>query len=299
MLGYKKYGFNKFIFGYIIIMIFTLLAVLCSIITFTFTIAPRFKGMASLFIFSIIPIIYLCIYIYAIANTKKANSNLMEGDKFIFDISKQSLMYTSILLIIFFLFLISLRLPFQKQGINDIPLSINVQPYLANDTLELYNETALFKVNNIYRNYNLTININPQIDLNFSFNSSEKTLIFEQNCTYIDELYKQVNNSDKNVKLIIINSNSSTEGMGNFCGKSDLIIMSANSEMQGWVLAHELGHILSAKKECWKYNLMKEYSKECYNGANWFVHDYIRDLRPNYLNQEQVNAILESVMNRF
>ncbi|MBU0958732.1 MAG: hypothetical protein KKB31_02175 [Nanoarchaeota archaeon] len=76
--------------------------------------------------------------------------------------------------------------------------------------------------------------------------------------------------------------------------------MSANNSISsGWVLAHELGHVLSAKIECWKYNLMKEYSRECYNGANWFVHDYIRDLQPDYLRQDQVNAIVESIQNRF
>ncbi len=280
-------------------MFLTLIVSICSVLTFTGVIAPRFRGMTSVLIFSIIPTLYTGAYIFVLLRSRKVYDKLSEKDKFIFDVSKQTLMYISILLIVFFLFLISLRFPFQKQGVNDIPLSVNIQPYLANDTLELYNETALLGANNIYKKYNLTINILPQVNLNFSFNDSEKSLIFGQNCTYIDELYNLINNSNKKVKLLIINSNNSIDGMGHFCGKSDLIIMSGNSNEQGWVLAHELGHILSARKQCWKYNLMKEYSKECYNGANWFVHDYIRDLRPAYLNQEQVNAMVESVKSRF
>src|SRR3989344_8630695 len=299
MLDHKKYGFKKLIFGYLIVMLLSLVVSVCSILTFTGVIGPRFRGMTSVFVFSIIPILYTGVYIFVLIKTRKYYDKLPEKNKFMIDVSKQTLMYISILLIIFFLFLTSLRFPFQKQGVNDIPLSLTVQPYLANDTLELYNVTALSKVNNIYRNYNLTINLEPQVNLNFSFNDSDKALIFGQNCTYIDELYRQVNNSNNNVKLIIINSNNSIDGMGHFCGKSDLIIMSANSKEQGWVLAHELGHILSAKKECWKYNLMKEYSNECFNGANWFVHNYIRDLRPAYLTQEQVDSIVQSVKNRF
>ena len=92
-----------------------------------------------------------------------------------------------------------------------------------------------------------------------------------------------VRNLANHLKLILINFNGSTSGMGNFCGKGDLIIMSTNSSMQGWVLAHETGHILSAKIECWRYNLTKEYSRECY-AANWMTHDFIRDLKPDFLN---------------
>ena len=96
------------------------------------------------------------------------------------------------MLVAFFVILVSLRFPFEKQGVNDIPLYLNVQPYLTNDTLDLYNETALLESNKIYKNYNLTINILPQVNLNFSFNDSDKTLIFTQNCTYIEELYNKI-----------------------------------------------------------------------------------------------------------
>lgn len=300
MLDYKKYGLRKFLIGYILIILLTLIVSICSVITFTGVIAPRFKGMLSVIIFSIIPLLYLGVYLFVIFKSQKVYDKIPEKEKFKFDVSKQTLMYISIMLVLFFLFLISLRFPFEKQGVNNIPLSLTIQPYLANDTLELYNETALYGANDIYREYNITLNIKNPIELNFRFNDSDKQFIFTQNCTYIGSLYNIVNNSNKEVKLIIVNSNNSIEGMAHFCEKGDLIIMSANNTMySGWVLAHELGHVLSAKISCWKYNLMKEYSRVCYNGANWFVHDYIRDLKPDYLKQDQVNAIVESIQTRF
>lgn len=257
--------------------------------------------MTSVIVYAILPILYTGSYIFVFIQTRKYYDKLPEKNKFKIDVSKQTLLYISILLIIFFIFLISLRFPFQKQGVNDIPLSVNVQPYLANDTLEMYDPIALSGANQIYEKYNLTISINEPVYLNFSFNDSDKRFIFSQNCTFIEGLYDSLSNNSKNnnIKLVMINSNNSIDGMGHFCGKSDLIIMSANSSRPSWVLAHELGHVLSARKECWKYNLMKEYSRECYNGANWFVHDYIRDLWPDYLNQEQVDAVVKSVQNRF
>ena len=291
---------GKFLIGYILIIILTLIVSICSIITFTGVIAPRFKGMLSVFIFSIIPLLYLGAYLFVIFKSRKVYDKIPEKEKFKFDVSKQTLMYISIMLVLFFLFLISLRFPFGKPGVNEVPLSLIIQPYLANDAVDLYNETALYGADDIYKKYNITLNIKNSIPLNFSFNDSDKELIFMQNCTYIDSLYDIIENGDKEVKLIIINSNNSVDGMGHFCNKSDLIIMSSNTSISlGWVLAHELGHVLSVKIECWKYNLMKEYSRECYNGANWFVYDYIRDLQPDYLRQDQVNAIVESIQNRF
>lgn len=300
MLDYKKHGFKKFILGYIIIIVLTIIVSICSVIIFIGVIAPRFKGMTSVFIFSIIPLLYGGVYVFILFKSRKIYDKIPEKDKFKFDLSKQILMYISIMLILFFLFLISLRIPFEKQGINDVPLSLIIQPYLANDTLNIYDENVLYGVNNIYEKYNISIQINNPINLNFSFNNSDKKLIFTQDCIYINSLYNLINNSGKEVKLIMINSNNSIDGMAHFCGKGDLIIMSINNSISPeWVLAHELGHVLSARMECWKYNLMKEYSRACYNGANWFVHDYIRDLKPSYLKQEQVDAIVQSVRTRF
>lgn len=300
MLDYKKYGLRKFLIGYLFIIVLTLIVSICSIITFTGVIAPRFKGMISVFIFSIIPLLYLGVYLFVVIKSRKVYNKIPEKEKFKFDVSKQTLMYISIMLVLFFLFLISLRFPFEKQGINNLPLSLTIQPYLANDTLELYNETALYGANDIYKKYNITLDIKDPIKLNFSFNDSDKQFIFTQNCTYIDSLYNLVNSSNEEVKLIMINSNNSIDGMAHFCGKGDLVIMSANNTIYpGWVLAHELGHVLSADISCWKYNLMKEYSRVCYNGANWFVHDYIRDLKPGYLRQDQVDSIVASIQNRF
>ncbi len=297
MLDPKKYGFKKILFGYLLIIVLTLIVVLCSIITFTFTIAPRFKGMTSVFIFSIILILYVGVYIYVLIKTRKYYDRLPDKNKFKVDVSKQTLMYISILLIIFFIFLLSLRFPLQNQGVNDIPLTVKIQAFLTNDSVEFYNQTILLEANKVYNLYNISVELEEPIILNFSFNDSEQKLIFGQNCTFIDEIYEKVNIT-KDVKLLMIFSNNSIDGMGHFCGKGDFIIMSANSTMHGWVLAHELGHVLSAKIECWRYNLMKEYSRECY-GANWITHDFIRDLQPTYLNQDQVNAIVESIKRSF
>jgi len=238
-------------------------------------------------------------FILALSKSKKVYDKLPEKNRFILDVSQQILMYISIILVVFFIFLLSLRFPFEKQGTNSLPLSVNIQPYLTNESLALYNETALYESNYIYTKYNLTIQIKKPSYLNFSFNDSDKKLIFEQNCGFVDELYAKINGNDREVKLIIVNSNNSIDGMAHFCGKGDLIIMSDNSSMPDWVLAHELGHVLSAEVKCWKYNLMKEYSRVCYNGANWFVHDYIRDLKPDFLTQEQVNSIVKSIKERF
>jgi len=298
MLDHKKYGYKKFLLGYLIVIILTLIVSICSILTFTGVIAPRFKGMASVLIFSIIPLLYGSVYIFVLIKTRKYYDKIPEKEKYKIDVSKQTLMYISILLIIFFIFLISLRFPLESRGVNNLPLTVKIQPFLTNDSVSLYNQTALVESNKIYNKYNITVEIEGPIFLKFSFNDSDQKLIFGQNCTFIDEIYEIVNTTNS-VKLLMIYSNNSIDGMGHFCGKGDFIIMSSNSTMPGWVLSHELGHVLSAKIECWRYNLMKEYSRVCYNGANWFVHDYIRDLKPDFLTQEQVDAVVNSVQERF
>lgn len=299
MIDHKKYGFRKAIIGYLITIIFTLVVVLASIITFTFTLAPKFKGLLSAFIFLIIPLAYFLVYLYANNKIKRAYNVVDKNIQFRFDLTKQILLYVIIMLTLFFIFLVSLYLPLEKRGVNDSPLNITIQPYLIKETFNSYNESQLLQANKIYLRYNITLYIKEPIKLNRELNESEKTLIFMQNCSFIDYLYNLTNQSgNKSIKLILINSNGSIDGMGNFCGKGDLIIMSVGTTMPGWVLSHELGHILSARIECWRFNLMKELSKECYR-ANWITHDFIRDLQPDFLNQNQVNSIVNSIKTQF
>ena len=78
MLDHKKYGYKKFLLGYLIVIILTLIVSICSILTFTGVIAPRFKGMASVLIFSIIPLLYGSVYIFVLIKTRKYYDKIPE-----------------------------------------------------------------------------------------------------------------------------------------------------------------------------------------------------------------------------
>lgn len=78
MLDYKKYGLRKFLIEYILIILLTLIVSICSVITFTGVIAPRFKGMLSVFIFSIIPLLYLGAYFFVIFKSRKVYDKIPE-----------------------------------------------------------------------------------------------------------------------------------------------------------------------------------------------------------------------------
>jgi len=69
---HNKYPLSKVLLAYIIIIAFTLVVSLASIWTFTFTLAPRFKGLTSAFLFLIIPLLYFGVYLYANSKIKKA-----------------------------------------------------------------------------------------------------------------------------------------------------------------------------------------------------------------------------------
>jgi hypothetical protein len=271
-----------------IVLVFLILVL--SIIIFIRMVVPRSKGMTPVLIFLVISLIG--VYGFGFFKFRRKSSPIL-------GIFKQILLVTFIILTLFFLFLICLRLTFEKQGTNEVPLFLTIQPYLASDTLDLYNKTVLYEANDIYKKYNLSIHINNPINLNFSFNDSDKRFIRMQNCTFIDALYDLVNDIEREVKLVIVNdfSNVISDGMASICNKSDLIIMSANTPISsGWILAHELGHVLSVEKEYLKYNLMKEGSD---NIVNWLVHDYLRNQKPSYLRQEQIDTIVRSVQTRF
>jgi len=71
MLNPKKHSLRKLLFAYLIIIITTLIVVLASIFVFTFILAPRFKGLTSVFIFLIIPISCFLVYLYVNNNIKQ------------------------------------------------------------------------------------------------------------------------------------------------------------------------------------------------------------------------------------
>jgi hypothetical protein len=295
---HQKYTIGQSLFAYGIIIIFTLIVTLASIWTFTFTLAPLFKGLISAFIFLIIPFLYLGVYVFANKKIKRAYNLVDKGQQYKWDVVRLILIYIVVMLLLFFIFLISLYFPLEKKGINNFPLNVTIQPYLLNDSAPQYNKTLFLAVNKIYSEYNITVLLNDPIYLDLNINESEKTKIFQQNCSTIDWLYN-FTRGKRELKLIFMNNSKSADGMASFCGKGDLIIVSTGSSMPyEWVLSHELGHVLNARISCWRFNLMKEYSRACY-GANWVTHDFIRDLRPDFLNQEQVNAITNSVKTRF
>ena len=278
---------------------FTLIVTLASIWTFTFTLAPLFKGLASAFTFLIIPALYLGVYIYINKKIKRAYDLVDKRQQYKWDIVRQILVYIVITLTLFFLFLISLYFPLQKQGINNENLNFRVQPYLFEDEFYLYGGENFTKAYQIYSKYNISFSILEPLQFNKSSDRNLTELIFKQNCSAIEEVFNLTNYEDnKTIKLILLEFNSSTKGMAHICGKGNLAIVTLNNSMPGWVLAHELGHVLGAEKECWKFNLMKEYSGECF-GANWVTHDFIRDLQPDFLNQKQVNSIKSSIQTRF
>jgi hypothetical protein len=300
MLDYKKYGIGKILMGYLIIIILTLVVSLASIFMFAFTLAPKLKGFLSVSVFLIIPLLYILVAIYVFRKVKRFYNLVDKNIQFRLDLCKQTLVYIIIMLLGFFIFLLFLYFPLEKRGTNEIPLNLTIQPYTFNESLVFYNEINLSRAKKIYSGYNITLNFNSSINLQKNLNQTDKELIFSQNCTAIEKLYDLTNyQNTKTVKLIFIDYNGSIDGMAHFCGKGDLIVMSTNSTIApGWVLAHELGHVLSAEKKCWKFNLMKEYSRECF-GANWITHDFIRDFRPDFLNQKQVNALVTSIRTRF
>jgi len=296
---HQKYSILQMLLAYAIIIFFTLIVTLASIWIFTFTLAPLLKGLTSAFTFFIIPALYLVVYVYANNKIKKAYHLVDKKQQYKWDIVRQIFVYIVIMLTLFFLFLLSLYFPLQKQGINNESLSFRVQPYLFENELYLYSGENFTKARQIYSKYNISFSILEPIGFNESSNRNLTELIFRQNCSAIEEVFNLTDYQDnKTIKLILLEFNSSTKGMAHICGKGNLAIVTLNNSMPGWVLAHELGHVLGAEKECWKFNLMKEYSGECF-GANWVTHDFIRDLQPDFLNQKQVDVITKSVKTRF
>ncbi len=296
---HQKYSIWQMLLAYAIIIFFTLIVTLASIWTFTFTLAPLLKGLTSAFAFLIIPLLYLGVYIYANKKIKKAYDLVDKKQQYKWDVVRQILIYIVVMLTLFFLFLLSLYFPLQKQGINNEPLCFRVQPYLFENELYLFSGENFTKAHQIYSKYNISFSILEPKELNQSSNRNFTELIFRQNCSAIEEVFNLTDYEDnKTIKLILLEFNSSTKGMAHICGKGNLAIATLNNSMPGWVLAHELGHVLGAEKECWKFNLMKEYSGECF-GANWVTHDFIRDLQPDFLNQKQVDVITNSIKTRF
>ncbi len=299
MQFYQKYPPVKILLAYIIMMIFTLIVTLASIWTFTFAIAPFFQGLTSILVFLTIPLLYLGVLIYSTRKIKKFYNLVDKKHQYRLDVIKYILLYIVIMLMLFFIFLLSFYFPLEKQGLNNEPLSFNIQPYLFENQFYLYPNENFSKAQEIYSWYNITFSILDPIKINRTLEENYTKLIFTQNCTIIEELFNLTNYQDeKTIKLILLEFNGSTKGMAHICGKGNLAIVTLNNSMSGWVLAHELGHVLGAEKECWRFNLMKEYSRECY-GANWITHDFIRDLQPDFLNQEQIDAVVNSIKTRF
>ena len=299
MINTKKYSFRKILLAYILIILISLTVILSSLFVFAFSLANQFKGLNSVFIFLVIPFSYFLVLLYANKKIKKVYNLVNPNVQFRFDLVKQILWYVIIMLLAFFIFLISLYFPMESKGINLTPLNLTIQPYLLSNDLSHYNETNFLISNKIYSEYNITLHLNPPKELKIDINNSLIKLILQQNCSTIDYVYDNLDKENKTIKLVFIDLNSSLEGMANICGKGDLIIMSLKPSIApGWILSHETGHVLSAKVACWKFNLMKEYSRECF-AANWITHDYIRDLQPDFLNQKQVNSMVNTIKNNF
>lgn len=296
---HQKYPPVKVLLAYGIMMFFTLIVTLASIWTFTFAIAPFFKGLTSILVFLTIPLLYLGVLVYSNKKIKQFYNFVDKKHQYRLDVIKHILLYIVIMLMLFFFFLLSLYFPLEKQGLNNEPLSFDIQPYLFENQFYLYSNENFSKAQEIYSGYNISFSILDPIKINQTLEENYTQLIFAQNCTIIEELFNLTNYQDeKTIKLILLEFNGSTKGMAHICGKGNLAIVTLNNSMSGWVLAHELGHVLGAEKECWRFNLMKEYSRECY-GANWITHDFIRDLQPDFLNQEQINAVVNSIKTRF
>ncbi len=296
---HKKYPLSKIIYAYLIIIFYTLVVSIASIWTFTFTLVPLFRGLTPVLVFLIIPLFYILAYVYI---NKKGGINydrLNDSQKYRFDLVKQIIIYIIIMLLLFFVFLIYLYFPMQKQGINMGPLNLTIQPYTFENQSYLYSTENFTKTEYIYSKYNLTVSILDPIEFNRTIDENYTRLIFAQNCTSVEEVFNLTNYSDtKTIKLVLLEFNGSVKGMAHICGKGNLAIVTLNDSMSGWVLAHELGHVLGAEKECWRFNLMKEYSKEC-SEANWISHNFIREMQPDFLNQKQVDIIVGSTKSRF
>jgi hypothetical protein len=297
MLDYKKYGIKKTLLGYLIVIFFGLVVSLLSIFLFTFSLVHYFSGLIPIFVFSSIPLAYFLVAIFIFKVSKKRYSSVDKGLQFRLDLCKTIVVYIVVLLSIFLIFLIYLAFPFAEIGTNNIPLSISIQPYSLKDTISSYSENDFSLAKEIYSEYNITLQIESIIYLNQTAGDVDK--IFSQNCTSVESIYNLTDKeSSKTVKLVLIDYKSHRGGMAHICGIDNLMIINLNgSSSAGWVLAHELGHIFGAKSECWRFNLMKEYSGYCPK-SNWITHNFIKELYPNFLDQQQVDIIVNSIKAR-
>lgn len=296
---HQRYSLAHILIAYLIIMIFTVVVTIASILVFTSLLAPKIHGLMAIISFLSMPILYYLAYIYVSRKVKLIYDFVDKRQQYKIDLIQQIFKYIIIMMMLFFFFLLTLYYPLQRQGVNNEQLSINVQPYLPIGEISYYNENKFLKTQEIYSRYNISINFLSPVEINISTDYNFTELIFKQNCSAIEKIYNLTNkDSKKVVNVIFLKFNSSIEGMAYVCNKSDLAIIKLNNSMDGWVLAHELGHVLGAKRECWRSNLMKEYSRDCYS-ANWITHNFIRDLQPVFLNQKQVDTVAESAKNRF
>ena len=136
------------------------------------------------------------------------------------------------MLMLFFIFLLSFYFPLEKQGLNNEPLSFNIQPYLFENQIYLYSNENFSKAEEIYSRYTISFSILDPIKINQTLEDNYTKLIFNQNCTIIEELFNLTNYQDeKTIKLILIEYNGSIGGMAHICGKGNLAIITLNNSI--------------------------------------------------------------------
>jgi hypothetical protein len=190
---------------------------------------------------------------------------------------------------------------FEKKGVNNKPLNVSFDVYILNNEIskgEIY--SSFLRANQIWNNYNISIQINEIKNIYKNISDDEKREIFEsKDNNLVNLMINHLLENSTNLSIIFMsNKNSSGEGRGCLSEKcTALVVDSDEKNFLSWNLAHEIGHTLHAKSYCWKLNLMTELC----NYKNPFVKSlqglsYLRKtLKPDFLNQFQVDTIIHRV----
>lgn len=163
------------------------------------------------------------------------------------------------------------------------------------DLYILDNATSLIKFSNdleianqIWRRYNIFLILEDSFIVSTNLSEEDKSFLLnnnatEEDCSRYNELINSFSENSTRLKVVLLSSGSKHKGRGCICGCDSVIVEPKKellSDLTGWNLAHEFGHIFGLIDLRNRWNLM------C---------DEFKLVKPKFLNKEQFRSISQKI----
>lgn len=163
------------------------------------------------------------------------------------------------------------------------------------DLYVLDNATSLAKfsedlqiANKIWAKYNISLVLENSYFIATDLSDDDKSFLLnnnatEEDCIKYNDIINSFSKNSTKLKAIILSSDSKHKGRGCICGCNSIIVEPKKelfSDLTGWNLAHEFGHIFGLSDLRNRWNLM------C---------DEFKIMNPKFLNKEQFNYVSQKV----